>query len=313
MSEMSEREFLFIIEEEQQGLRLDLLLSELMEDVSRSYIQKLFESERILLNEEVLKSKKHLPKSGDRVKVILPPEESSVPQGEDIHLPIVYEDEEVMVIDKPKGLVVHPAAGTKTGTLVNGLINYLGEGFRKSMEGVCDASRPGIVHRIDKDTTGLIVVAKTTESFENLSRQFRNHTITRKYTALVYNNFTEDEGTIDLPIGRGRKNRLKREVNGLEPRDAITHYKVIKRFGKYTLIEAQLETGRTHQIRVHMAYVGHPLVGDPVYGPRSNPLKADGQMLHAGILGFHNSEGTYKEFRSSPPESFLKVLRKVEK
>ena len=308
---MADKEYLFTIEEEQSGIRLDSILAELMEEVSRSFIQKLFESERIFLNGQILKSKKYLAKTGDQVKVLMPPEESQIPAAEDIPLDIVYEDEDCLVIDKPKGLVVHPAPGAKSGTLVNGLLNYLGEDFRKAMEEVCDLSRPGIVHRIDKDTTGLLVIAKTPESFLSLGKQFRDHSITRIYTALVYNNFNEDEGTVDLPIGRGRKNRLKREVNGLEPRDAVTHYKVIERFGNYTLIEARLETGRTHQIRVHMSHIGHPVVGDPVYGPRANSLKADGQMLHAGTLGFNTPGGSYLEFQSPLPESFLKILRKV--
>ena len=309
--------FDFTITEEMENQRLDLLLSELIEGVSRSYIQKLFENSKIHVNGEICSSKKYSPKAGDEITVEVEDDRTPVykksPKPKDMNLKIIFEDDNYMVIDKPRDMVVHPAPGNQEDTLVNGLVFHLGDGFLKEMEGVCDVERPGIVHRIDKDTSGLLVVAKTREAFESLSKQFHAHTITRKYTALVYNNFNEDSGTVDLPIGRDPSNRLKKKVNGLESRHAVTHYTVLKRMGNYTLIEAQLETGRTHQIRVHMAHIGHPVVGDPVYGPRKDNLGAKGQMLHAGVLGFLDLEDKYREFSSDLPDYFLNILGKAEK
>ena len=312
------------ITEENAGIRLDALLAELLDGVSRSYVQKLFSRELIKVNGEVCTIKKTIPQVGDIVEIDLEIDEnglilkdedyrSRVPQGEDIPLNIVFENHDYIVIDKPVGMVVHPGVGNESGTIVNGLINYLGEGFLSEMSEVCDRERPGIVHRIDKDTTGLIVVSKSKESYMDLKSQFRDHSITRIYTALVHNNFEQDSGRIDLPIGRDPKNRLKKKVNGLESRSAITNYKGIERIGNYTLINAILETGRTHQIRVHMASTGHPVVGDPVYGPRRDPLNAGGQMLHAGVLGFTDLQGNRLEFGSELPEHFLSVLNKARK
>ena len=304
----------FTITSEYAGVRLDAVLGELMEDYSRSSIQKLFPKGRIEVNGELCESKKYLVKEGDLVQVdVLEDPVEEVPAGEDIPLDIIFEDDNYLVINKPKGMVVHPGTGNMSGTLVNGIVYYLGNDFLKEMDDVCDKDRPGIVHRIDKDTTGLLVVAKTREAFIDLSRQFKNHSITRKYTALVYNNFKEDNGRIDYPIGRDPENRLRRAVNGLEAKTAVTNYSVIERMGNYNLVEAILETGRTHQIRVHMSYIGHPVVGDPVYGPRKDPLKAEGQMLHAGVLGFDTVQGTYLEFSCDTPERFQTVISKARK
>lgn len=304
----------FTITSEYAGSRLDLILGDLVEDFSRSRIQKMFPLGKIKVNGQVCDSKKYTAKEGDLVEVEIDDgARDKTPLAEDIPLDIYYESKDYLVINKPKGLVVHPANGNETGTLVNGLINYLGNDFVSSMKDICDIERPGIVHRIDKDTTGLLVVAKTPEAFRDLSAQFMNHTITRKYTALVYNNLKEDEGRIDFPIGRDPINRLRRAVNGIDSKHAVTNYRVIERLGNFNLVEASLETGRTHQIRVHMAFIGHPVVGDPIYGPRKDLLKADGQMLHAGLLGFTTVQGEYLEFKCDPPKHFQAVLAKINK
>ena len=309
----------FTITSEYDGKRLDGVLAALMEDLSRSRIQKLFVEECILVNGRVCTSKKYMAAKGDSIEVILRETDIkkddivSTPKGEDIPLDIVFEDENYLVINKQKGLVVHPGSGNETGTLVNGLIHRYGDEFIEELKDVCDLERPGVVHRIDKDTTGLLVVAKTKAAFLDLSEQFKNHSITRRYTAIVYNNIKEDQGRIDLPIGRDPRNRLRRKVNGVESKEAITNYSVIERLGNYNLIEAILETGRTHQIRVHMAHIGHPVLGDPVYGPRKSFPGAEGQMLHAGELGFLMLNGEYIEFKREVPDSFQKVLSKIRK
>lgn len=216
----------------------------------------------------------------------------------------------MLVVNKPKGMVVHPAVGNYTGTLVNAIMYHCGDRL-SSINGVI---RPGIVHRIDKDTSGLLMIAKNDMAHESLSKQLKNHSITRKYQALVYHNIKEDEGTVNAPIGRDPKNRLRQAVTDIDHgRHAVTHYKVLKRYGKYTLVEAQLETGRTHQIRVHMTHIKHPLVGDMIYGPAKHSLKIEGQMLHAKVLGFvHPRTGQYMEFDSQLPEYFQDVLNKLE-
>lgn len=303
----------FTVSAEQEGKRIDQILADLLDGYSRSQAQKLFPEGRVQVNGQVSTSKKYAVNPGDVITLDI--EEDSpgdaIPVAEDIPLNIIFEDDNYLVIDKPAGLVVHPANGNEQGTLVNGLIHYLGESFQKEMAEITSIDRPGIVHRIDKDTTGLLVVAKTKAAFSDLSHQFKEHSITRKYMALVYNSFNEDSGRIDEPIGRDPKNRLRRAVNGIEPREAVTNYRVLERLGKYSLIEASLETGRTHQIRVHMAFIKHPVVGDPVYGPRKDILGAGGQMLHAGVLGFTTIEGKYLEFSKEPPEHFQAVLSKA--
>ena len=308
----------FLITSEYEGMRLDALLAELLH-ASRSKIQKCFPDGRVFVNGNLCESKKQSAKEGDRIEIDLTDfsldekEMEFIPLPEDIPLNIVYEDEYYLVINKPKGLVVHPGNGNETGTLVNGLLCYLGSPFLEEMREVSSSERPGIVHRIDKDTTGLIVVAKKKESFISLSKQFLDHTITRKYIALVYNNFKEDVGRIDEPIGRDPVNRLRRCVNGIDPKHSVTNYRVLERLGNYNLIEAILETGRTHQIRVHMSHIGHPVVGDPLYGPRKDPFNAEGQMLHAGCLGFETLDNRYLEFSSDLPERFQTVLSKIRK
>lgn len=306
-----EQKYQFYIEEDQKGTRLDLVLSLSLPDISRSFIQKLFEKELVLVNGEVCTSKKYKALPGDKVEITIPEPEILSVEAEDIPLNIVYEDDDVLVVDKPKGMVVHPAPGNYTGTLVNAIMYHCGDRL-SSINGII---RPGIVHRIDKDTSGLLMIAKNDMAHESLSAQLAEHSITRRYQALVYDNIREEEGTVDVPIGRDPKNRLRQAVTDAEHgKHAVTHYRVLERFGRYTLIEARLETGRTHQIRVHMAYIRHPLAGDMVYGPKKQALKVQGQMLHARVLGFvHPATGQYMEFESQLPAYFEDVLAGLRK
>lgn len=305
---MNSEKYTFFIDEESNGTRIDRVLSLLLAESSRSYIQKLIEKGNVTVDGQTCTSKKYKVSSGQQVDLLMPPPENLSVEPENIPLDIVYEDEDVLVVNKPRGMVVHPAAGNYTGTLVNAVLYHCGERL-SSINGVI---RPGIVHRIDKDTSGLLMIAKNNMAHESLSAQLAEHSITRRYTALVYHNLTEDEGTVDAPIGRDPKNRLRMAVTSLNSKRAVTHWKVLERFGRYTLIEARLETGRTHQIRVHMAYIHHPLVGDMVYGPKKQPLTEDGQMLHARVLGFvHPRTGEYMEFQRPLPPEFTAVLRKL--
>ena len=309
MSEKEEK-YQFYIEEEQKGTRIDLVLSLSLPDTSRSFIQKLCEKGNILVNGKPCTSKKYKVAASDLVEITIPKPVDLHIEAEDIPIDIVYEDEDLLVVDKPRGMVVHPAVGNYTGTLVNAVMFHCGERL-SSINGVI---RPGIVHRIDKDTSGLLMIAKNDKAHESLSAQLAEHSITRRYQALVYHNIREDEGTVNAPLGRDPKNRLKRAVTNMNAKHAVTHYKVLERFGKYTLIEAQLETGRTHQIRVHMAYIKHPLVGDLLYGPKKQTVPVEGQMLHAKTLGFvHPRTGVYMEFDSPLPEYFVTILTGLRK
>ena len=231
-------------------------------------------------------------------------------EPQNIPLEILYEDEDVIVVNKPRGMVVHPSAGNWDGTLVNAIMYHCGD----SLSSINGAIRPGIVHRIDKDTSGLLMIAKNNKAHESLAEQLRVHSVTREYRALVYDNIREDELTIDIPIGRDERNRLRRAVNGSNPKEAVTHVKVLERYGKYTLIAARLETGRTHQIRVHLSHIKHPLVGDITYGPKKQIYGLDGQLLHAKTLGFiHPSTGEYMEFDSPLPDYFKDILERIER
>ena len=291
----------------QSGIRIDRYLSEMNEELSCSYIQKLLKEQKITVNGSAVKAN-YKVQEGDEISVAVPDIKEPDILPEDIPLDILYEDDDVLIVNKPKGMVVHPSAGHTSGTLVNAIMYHCGDRL-SSINGVI---RPGIVHRIDKDTSGLLMIAKNDAAHESLSRQLAEHSITRKYTALVYHNFTEDEGTVDAPIGRDQKNRLKQAVTWQNSKNAVTHWRVLERFGRYTLIEARLETGRTHQIRVHMAYVKHPLVGDMVYGPQKQELTEEGQLLHAGVLGFiHPRTGEYMEFSSPRPEVFENILKRL--
>jgi len=299
-----------IIDEKLEGTRIDMALSLAYEDRSRSFFQKLLDTENITVNGQVTESKKYKVKAGDVIQVTMPEPKLLAVEPENIPLEMVYEDEDVLVINKPKGMVVHPANGNESGTLVNAVMYHCG----KNLSSINGVVRPGIVHRIDKDTSGLLMIAKNDKAHNSLAEQLAEHSITRAYRAIVYNNFTEDEGTVNKPIGRDPRDRMKQAVTTVNSKRAVTHYKVLERFGSFTLIEARLETGRTHQIRVHMSYIKHPLLGDMVYGPKKKILGVNTQMLHAKILGFrHPSTGEYMEFDSPLPEEFETVLRKLRK
>lgn len=305
---MDERVILAKAIEEDNGCRLDMFLTDSMEDMSRSSIQKLISGGHVVVNDEVCTTKKRKMENGDEVRITIPVAEELDILPEDIPIDIVYEDDHVLVVDKPKGMVVHPGVGNMSGTLVNAIMYHCKDRL-SSINGV---ERPGIVHRIDKDTSGLLMIAKTDQAHNSLAAQLAEHSSTRAYKAIVYNNFKEDEGRIDLPIGRHPTNRLKQAVTDINSRHAVTNYKVLERFGRFTFVEARLETGRTHQIRVHMSYMKHPLLGDSLYGPAKNSFGVEGQMLHAYLLGFvHPATGEYMEFESPLPKEFDRVLNRL--
>lgn len=294
---------IYLVEEEAEGLRLDVYISEQQEELSRSYIQKLIKDKLVVVNNKVEKSSYQV-KTGDTIELNVPPprELEIIPQQ--IPLKIVYEDDDLIVINKPQNLVVHPAPGNYDNTLVNGLL-YHCKGKLSSINGVI---RPGIVHRIDKDTSGLLVVAKNNIAHKSLAEQLKEHTITRRYHAIAIGNIKENSAIINAPIARHPVDRLKMAVveGG---REAITHLKVLERFSEYTYIECQLETGRTHQIRVHLSYIKHPLLGDEVYSSHKSKFNLIGQVLHAKILGFqHPTKGEYMEFEAPLPDYFNKLL-----
>lgn len=298
--------YLFEIQEDQQ-MRLDKYLSEQFPEQTRSYLQKLIKDGEVLVNGKAVKTGYQLSK-GDEVCVNIPePKELDV-EPQKMDLDIVYEDEDVILINKPKGMVVHPAPGHTTDTLVNGLLYHC----KDHLSGINGVARPGIVHRIDRDTTGILIVCKNDMSHNSIAAQLKEHSINRRYRALVHGNIKEDTGTVERPIGRHPIDRKKMAINEKNGKPAITHYTVLERFGNYTLIECKLETGRTHQIRVHMTSIGHPLVGDEVYGPAKCPFKLQGQCLHAMVLGFvHPRTGEYMEFSAELPEYFEELLRKL--
>lgn len=300
----------FIIEDKDVSKRLDIFLNESIEEATRSYIKTLIDDSKVTVNGKNVKSGYKL-KLNDRIDVEIVEKVSENIIAEDIPLDIVYEDDDIIIVNKPKGMVVHPANGNYTGTMVNSLM-HSHEGKLSSINGVI---RPGIVHRIDKDTSGILVVAKNDNAHKKLSEQFKVHSIKRKYVALVKGIIKEDSFTIDLPIGRSLKDRKKMAVTDKNSRNAVTHISVLKRFytSNVTLIEAELETGRTHQIRVHMAYSHHPLVGDEVYGKKDSNFKVEGQMLHAKYLGFiHPTTNEFVEFDSKLPDYFEDILTKLE-
>ena len=295
--------------EENAGERIDAFLASKLHDVTRSWLQKLIEAGNVSVEGREKLAKNYKLHAGDRLTVELPEPETLDVLPENIPLDIVYEDEYLLVVNKPSGMVVHPAVGNHTGTLVNAVMFHCGDQL-SSINGVV---RPGIVHRIDKDTSGLLVIAKTDAAHRGLAEQFAVHSIKRAYRAVVYNNIKEDDGRADAPIGRNPKDRLKMAVVSADKgRRAVTNYHVIERSGKFTYVECRLETGRTHQIRVHMAYIGHPLLGDPLYGPRKGMSGVTGQVLHAKELGFvHPITGEYMEFDSELPPEFVKALKKA--
>ena len=294
-----------IITEQEAGQRADVGLAAMLE-LTRSNMQKLLEEGRAVRGSKVLKSNYKL-RLGDEIDVTLPEPQPLDVQPENIPLDIIYEDEDVILINKPKDMVVHPCPGRYTGTLVNGLLYHC----RDNLSGINGVLRPGIVHRIDKDTTGVLVVCKNDMAHKSLAEQLKEHSITRKYEAIVYNNFTQEEGTVDAPIGRSPADRKKMAVEPKNGKRAVTHYKVLSHLNhQFNHIECQLETGRTHQIRVHMASIRHPLLGDTTYGPK-NAMGLTGQCLHARVLGFiHPRTGEYVEFEAPLPEYFQKLLEK---
>lgn len=295
----------FKIDENSIGKRVDQYLSSVTE-LSRSKIQKLIKDGIIKINDKTVKNGLIL-KSDDIITIEDFEEQIDIVNPEPIAFDVVYEDNDLMVINKPNGLVVHPAPGNSSGTLVNGLMYY-----SSSLSDINGEFRPGIVHRIDAYTTGLLVVAKNNEAHEFLAKQLEEKTITRKYIALVWGVITSDTGTIDAPIGRDSKDRKKQAVTAVNSKKAITHFKVLKRFKRATLLELKLETGRTHQIRVHMEYIGHPVVNDPVYGHRKL-IDNSGQCLHAKELGFiHPTTKEYMHFTSELPECFIKIMQTFE-
>lgn len=301
--------FTFAAEKEDVGTRIDVFLAENMEDLSRSGVQKLIDEGMITLNGGKTKANYKL-REKDVIDVTVPEVKEVEILPEDIPLDILYEDADVIVVNKPQGMVVHPAPGHTSGTLVNALMFHCGD----DLSGINGEKRPGIVHRIDKDTSGVLMIAKNDMAHQSLAAQLAEHSITRKYNAVVYNGFNEDEGTIDKPIGRNPQDRKKMAVTEKHSRHAVTHYRVIERMEKFTLIEAQLETGRTHQIRVHMTYIGHPLLGDPIYGPKKQPINLEGQALHARVLGFiHPRTGEYMEFEAPLPPHFEALLERLRK
>ena len=294
--------------ESQAGIRIDKFLSDELPELSRSYIQKLIKEELITVNKKTVKANYKLD-TGDLVVV----EQSELKEpdilAEDIPLEILYEDSDLLIVNKPKGMVVHPSAGHYSGTLVNALMYYC----KDDLSGINGVMRPGIVHRIDMDTTGSLLVCKNDFTHQHIAGQLKEHSIKRIYHAIVHGVIKEEDGTIDAPIGRHPIERKKMSINHKNGKEAITHYKVIQRFQNYTYIQCQLETGRTHQIRVHMASIRHPLLGDTVYGPAKCPFKLQGQTLHAKTIGIvHPRTGEYIEVDAPLPEYFSSLLKRLE-
>lgn len=291
------------------GIRIDRYLSERCEELSRSYLQKILKDGGVFVNGKTVKSN-YKVMVGDRIELDVPDAVELEIEAEPMDLDILYEDSDIILINKPKGMVVHPAAGHYSGTLVNGLMHHC----KEELSGINGVMRPGIVHRIDMDTTGVLIVCKNDKAHNGIAEQLKVHSITRKYYAIVHGVLKDETGTIHAPIGRHPVDRKKMSINEKNGKDAVTHYRVLKRFRRFTYVECQLETGRTHQIRVHMASIGHPLLGDQVYGPAKCPFSGlQGQTLHAGVLGIlHPTTGEYMEFQAPLPEYFENLLKKLE-
>ena len=293
------------VDEQDEGLRIDKYLSNIFKDKSRSFIQGLIEKENVKVNSKSLKSNYKLKKA-DEIEIMIPEPEILSVEAENIPIGIVYEDEDVIVVNKAQGMVVHPAPGNYNGTLVNALLYHC-----KDLSSINGVIRPGIVHRIDKDTSGILVIAKNDDAHNKLSEQLKDHSMKREYYALIEGRLKNNDGTIDKPLGRCKKDRLK--IGIIEDgKRAVTHYEVVERYNGYTLVKCVLETGRTHQIRVHMASIGFPLVGDPLYGFKRQKFKLEGQVLHARTLGFiHPRTGEYMEFTSELPQYFCDLINKL--
>lgn len=288
-------------------MRVDRFLSGQCEDLSRSYLQKLVKNGAVRVGGKVVKSN-YKTAAGDVVMLDVPEAAEPKIAPEAMELDILYEDADIILVNKPKGMVVHPAPGHDSGTLVNGLLHHC----KGDLSGINGVMRPGIVHRIDMDTTGVLIACKNDMAHSSIAEQLKEHTITRRYYAVVHGTMKEDEGVVNAPIGRHPVDRKKMSINEKNGREAVTHYRVLERFCQFTFVECQLETGRTHQIRVHMASIGHPLLGDMVYGPSKCPYKLQGQTLHAGVLGIiHPRTGIYMEFSAPLPEYFKEILNKL--
>ncbi len=298
-----------ILAGEEAGIRIDRYLSDRCDDLSRSYLQKLLKDGGVLVNGKAVKSN-YKVSAGDSITLDVPDAVEPEIEAEEMDLDIVYEDSDIILINKPKGMVVHPAAGHYSGTLVNGLMHHC----KADLSGINGVMRPGIVHRIDMDTTGILIVCKNDKAHNAIAEQLKVHSITRKYYALVHGVLKDETGIINAPIGRHPVDRKKMSINEKNGKEAVTHYRVLRRFRRFTYVECQLETGRTHQIRVHMSSIGHPLLGDQVYGPAKCPFSGlQGQSLHAGVLGIvHPTTGEYMEFSAPLPEYFENLLRKLE-
>ncbi|WP_088067679.1 RluA family pseudouridine synthase [Gottfriedia luciferensis] len=297
--------FAFTVQEEQHLERIDTFIAAQNDEWSRSQVQTWLKDDLVLVNGEKIK-RNYKVKQGDEISVSVPEPKPLEVIAENIPLDVYYEDSDVIVVNKPRGMVVHPALGHETGTLVNALMYHC-----KDLSGINGVLRPGIVHRIDKDTSGLLMVAKNDVAHEKLAEQLREKTSVRKYIAIVHGVIPHEEGTIDAPIGRDKSDRQSMTVTEENSKEAVTHFRVLERFEEFTLVECQLETGRTHQIRVHMKYIGYPLAGDPKYGPRKT-LDIDGQALHAAVLGFnHPRTNEYLEFTSPIPEVMEDVIEQL--
>ncbi len=295
------------VSDSDKGARIDKFISDNVEELTRSAVQGLMEKGKILVCGKSV-SKNYKLRDGDTVEVEIPEPEPMDALPEDIPLDIVYEDSDLLVVNKPKGMVVHPAHGNHSGTLVNALLHHCGD----SLSGINGVIRPGIVHRIDKNTSGLLIVAKNDAAHLHLAEQIKVHSFTREYEAVASGYFKETEGIIDAPIGRHKTDRKKMCVTTENSRNAVTHYSVIRQYGGYAHVRLRLETGRTHQIRVHLAYIGHPVLGDDVYGKAYKGI--EGQCLHARKIGFiHPTTGEYMEFTSELPDYFVSILNKLEK
>lgn len=296
-----------VLSEREEGIRLDKVLAERLPDLTRTAIQRLLEEEQVLINGKPA-AKNRKGRAGDSVALRIPDPEPLCLQAENVPLDIVYEDDDLLVVNKPQGMVVHPAPGNYQGTLVNALLAHCGN----SLSGINGVIRPGIVHRIDKDTSGLLMVAKNDAAHASLASQIQDHSFKREYFAIAHGRFKEESGTVNLPIGRHPRERKKMAVVFQNSKPAVTHYQVLEQFGQFAFLRLRLETGRTHQIRVHMAYLGHPLAGDPLYGPKNGVKQLHGQCLHAGLLGFvHPTQNCYMEITSELPDYFKSFLKKL--
>lgn len=305
---MNQQLYELTAEEEDIGIRIDKFIAESLEELTRTYIQKLIQDGLVLVNQNKVKANYRIS-NGDKLSIIVPPPTDLEIQAEDIPLNIIYEDKDIILINKEKGMVVHPSAGHYSGTLVNGLLYHC----KDELSGINGILRPGIVHRIDMNTTGVLVICKNDYAHQFIAEQLKVHSITRKYNALVYQPFKVESGSIDAPIGRHPIDRKKMAINHKNGKKAITHYTILENLNnKYAHIECSLETGRTHQIRVHMASIHHPLLGDNIYGPEKDPFHLEGQALHARVLGFiHPTSKQYVEYEAPIPEYFKQLIVKL--